>query len=396
MSSVACGVQDTESEEESQRLIAERAASSPASGRLGCARCVNAAGQWTRGNLLLLATFVSVVAGVVLGVSIHQAQPGRVVIELLSFPGELFLRMLKMLILPLIIFSLMAGLGSLDTRLAGSLGWRTVAYYMTTTVLAVVLGLTLVLIVRPGERGRVQQPCDNATLSVSGHHLDTLDSVLDLLRNLFPENLFVATFQQAQTSYSDEVVTSWKDCLAHYNESFTNCSAAVEVIQSLDLDCSNATSTVRTISVGTREGMNVLGIIVFTIVFAIFLSRLGERSRPLVEAFATLNEVIMSIVRLVMWYSPVGIASIVMGKLLEVEDFSALVQQIGLYMVTVLLGLLIHGCIVLPLLFLLLTRSNPLRLIRHTVQALLTAFGTSSRLCLRVEQICSLLICRTR
>ena len=78
-------------------------------------------------------------------------------------------------------------------------------------------------------------------------------------------------------------------------------------------------------------------------------------------------------------YSPVGIASIIAGKLLEVEDFAALIQQIGLYMVTVLLGLLIHGCILLPLLYLVLTRSNPLKLLRAIAQALLTAFGTSSR-----------------
>ena len=68
-----------------------------------------------------------------------------------------------------------------------------------------------------------------------------------------------------------------------------------------------------------------------------------------------------------------------MGELLKVEDFVGLVQQIGLYMVTVLLGLFIHGCITLPLLFLVLTRSNPIKLVRHTAQALLTAFGTSSR-----------------
>lgn len=78
-------------------------------------------------------------------------------------------------------------------------------------------------------------------------------------------------------------------------------------------------------------------------------------------------------------FSPIGIASIILGKLLEVEDIAALVEQIGLYMTTVILGLLIHGCITLPLLFLLLTRSNPLKMVRHTFQALLTAFGTSSR-----------------
>ena len=78
-------------------------------------------------------------------------------------------------------------------------------------------------------------------------------------------------------------------------------------------------------------------------------------------------------------YSPVGIASIIIGKLLEVDDYAALIQQIGLYMATVLLGLVLHGCVILPLLFLVLTRSNPLKLLKHTVQALLTAFGTSSR-----------------
>ena len=78
-------------------------------------------------------------------------------VELLSLPGELFLRMLKMLILPLIMFSLMAGLGSLDTKVAGTLGWRTVLYYMTTTLIAVVLGLTLVMVIQPGGRGKVDK-----------------------------------------------------------------------------------------------------------------------------------------------------------------------------------------------------------------------------------------------
>ena len=108
-------------------------------------------------------------------------------------------------------------------------------------------------------------------------------------------------FKQAQTVYSDQVVTSWKECLVQNNISFTNCSAAVEAVEALGLNCSDATETRRSVTLGTRDGMNVLGIIVFTIVFAVFLSRLGERSRPVVEAVATLNEVVMSIVRLIMW-----------------------------------------------------------------------------------------------
>lgn len=78
-------------------------------------------------------------------------------------------------------------------------------------------------------------------------------------------------------------------------------------------------------------------------------------------------------------YSPIGIASIIAGKLAEVDDFSVLVKEIGLYFVTVLLGVLMHGCLVLPLIYTVMTRSNPLKLIKAILQALLTAFGTSSR-----------------
>ena len=77
--------------------------------------------------------------------------------------------------------------------------------------------------------------------------------------------------------------------------------------------------------------------------------------------------------------SPVGIASIIAGKLAEVESFSVLVEEIGLYMLTVLLGLFIHGCITLPLIYIVMTRSNPLKVVKAALQALLTAFGTSSR-----------------
>ena len=120
---------------------------------------------------------VSVVVGIIVGLSVHAAHPGRVAGEIIALPGELFLRMLKMPI-----FSLMAGLGSLDTRVAGALGWRTVVYYLTTTTIAVLLGLSLVMVIRPGERGRVGKPCDNSSFSVQGHELETLDAILDLLR----------------------------------------------------------------------------------------------------------------------------------------------------------------------------------------------------------------------
>ena len=64
---------------------------------------------------------------------------------------------------------------------------------------------------------------------------------------------------------------------------------------------------------------------------------------------------------------------------MEVESYATLVQDLGLYMVTVLTGLFIHALIVLPLIYFLITRRNPFAMMGQIAQALLTAFGTSSR-----------------
>jgi Na+/H+-dicarboxylate symporter len=94
-----------------------------------------------------------------------------------NFIGELFLRMLKSLILPLIVSSLISAIGSLDLSLSGKIGARAVTYYMTTTVCAVVLGIFLVLTIHPG-RG------DSESIARSGvsYNGTTVDTLMDLIR----------------------------------------------------------------------------------------------------------------------------------------------------------------------------------------------------------------------
>ena len=67
------------------------------------------------------------------------------------------------------------------------------------------------------------------------------------------------------------------------------------------------------------------------------------------------------------------------GKLADVPDFKALFEDIGMYSLTVLLGLFIHACIVLPLIYFIATRKNPLKVVTAVPQALFMAFATSSR-----------------
>ena len=70
---------------------------------------------------------------------------------------------------------------------------------------------------------------------------------------------------------------------------------------------------------------------------------------------------------------------LIAGKILEISDIAKMAQQLGLYLITVLIGLIIHGAGNLPLLYFIVTRKNPLTFFRGMLQAWVTALGTSSR-----------------
>lgn len=78
-------------------------------------------------------------------------------------------------------------------------------------------------------------------------------------------------------------------------------------------------------------------------------------------------------------YFPFGIVFLIAGKILEMGDPSVIGQKLGLYAITVVSGLVIHGLVLLPLLFMLITKKNPFAFIQGILQALLIALATSSR-----------------
>jgi len=84
-----------------------------------------------------------VIGGVVLGIILRNSRTDKWTpreIMYINYLGDLFLRMLKSLILPLIISSLVSAIGSLDLSLSGRIGARAIGYYMVTTICAVILG----------------------------------------------------------------------------------------------------------------------------------------------------------------------------------------------------------------------------------------------------------------
>jgi solute carrier family 1 (high affinity glutamate transporter) protein 1 len=229
--------------------------------------------------------------------------------------GTLFLRALKMIIVPLVMASMIAGITSLgDVRKLGKLGAYTLLYYVTTTMLAVAVGIALVNVIRPGDG-----------LAITAEKL--------------PE-----AAQRGQD-------LTWTDIvLSFFSENIVKSMAEMEV----------------------------LPVIVFSLVFGAVLTTIKGTGEHVIGFFQGINEAIMKMVHLLMLVAPLGVFGLVAGRFAKAENLAAELGALGKYAATVVIGLAIHSIIVLPLMLWLLGGRNPLRYWLNMMLALLTSFSTAS------------------
>lgn len=272
------------------------------------------------------------------------------------------MRMLKLVILPLIISSMITGVAALDSNVSGKIGLRAVVYYFCTTIIAVILGIVLVVSIKPG----VTQKVNEIDRTGKTPEVSTVDAMLDLIRNMFPENLVQACFQQYKTKR--EEVKPASDPGGNQTE--------VSVTTAMTTMSENKTKEYKIVGLYS-DGINVLGLIIFCLVFGLVIGKMGEKGQILVDFFNALSDATMKIVQIIMCYMPIGILFLIAGKIIEVEDWE-IFRKLGLYMATVLSGLAIHSLIVLPLIYFIVVRKNPFRFALGMAQALLTALMISS------------------
>lgn len=262
-------------------------------------------------NFILVGIVVGIVAAFV-GVALFGEA-----MTMFGWMGTLFLKSLKMIIVPLIMASMIVGITGLgDVRRLGKIGGLTVLYYATTTGLAVGLGIVVVNLIQPG-RG--------------------LD--LDLTGAATPD-----------------VVTGKEDM------------GFVDIVLSFVSD--NVIEAMAT--------MDILPIIVFSLVLGAILTTLGKDGQSVIAFFHGLNEAIMKMVFLIMLFAPLGVFGLVAAKFGEAGDLGALIGSLGKYMAAVLVGLGAHGLIVLPLILWIFGRRNPYRYLYDLATPILTAFSTAS------------------
>ncbi len=277
---------------------------------------------------------IALLLGIALGALTPEVAPGPVASFLMGtygFLGTLFLNALKMVIVPLITTSIISGVAGVGgTRSLGTMGIRTFFYYMVTSLLAVLTGVFLVNIVSPGviDGAPLAQALGlNGLGEAGGATLEKVrgadfGAILNIFYDMVPPNVV---------------------------------QAAVEG--------------------------QMLGIISFSILFGVFIPRIGyDYSEVLFRVIQGVHEVMMAITEFIMRFAPIGIFALVAKVVAEAGagDLLGLAKGLGLFCLTVVTGLMIHTFVTLFFALLKVGHRNPVDHFRAMVPALVTAFSTAS------------------
>ncbi|SVB59036.1 uncharacterized protein METZ01_LOCUS211890 [marine metagenome] len=261
--------------------------------------------------------FIAMVIGSFLGLiyqNMYHGSPEGSVYQMIISLGTIFIRLLKMVIVPLIFTSIVTGVSGIGGgKNLGRIGMKTFFYYLTTSLCAILIGLTLTNIIQPGDGVNLgaQDAFDHSKLQKSG-------SLADILIRMIPLNPFHAA-----------------------------------------------------------SSGDMLGIIFFAIFLGVGLTRIDTKhSNILRDFFSASFEVMMNITQIVIKFAPLGVLGLI-TKVVAVTGFG-LFSAVGKYMLTIAGGLSIHILIVLPLIFYVLTGINPRKHYAAMASALATAFATSS------------------
>jgi len=234
--------------------------------------------------------------------------------------GQIFLRMLFMTVVPIVFISITLGVAGIgDMKTLGRLGGRTMGYFGLSTLMAAVIGLTLVNTIRPG--GGVDAATRDAlmaTYSTSAQGLTTPEFGVSTFVNIVPRN-----------------------------------------------------------PVAAAADMDMLGLIFFALILGAALTMIPkERSAPVVSVLEGLGDAVIKIIDLAMKLAPYGVFGLIF---VMTSKFGwHLLSQLGLYVLVVLLGLAIHGTLGVSFLVKAFGRMSPIKFWKSIEAPFITAFSTSS------------------
>ena len=272
-----------------------------------------------KGLALHWQILIGIGLGIVAGIVLCKITPYENWYKYIKWAGDIFLRGLRMIVIPLVFTSIALGVAGMGNSAAlGRIAGKTILYYIGTTLIAAVIGLTLVNLVKPGVGATLNLTEDVSTVNAQNV------SFIDQIVNIVPANIFEAM----------------------------------------------------------AKG-DLLPIIFFAIIFGLFMNKVDEKHAGFLNnLFTAIYEVIMKITMFIIKLAPYGVFAIVtnvVGK--QANDPKALLAMtgsLGIFVLVVWGGLLLQGGVVLPLLVRVLGKQNPWRHISKMSTGILTAFSTCS------------------
>ena len=277
---------------------------------------------------------IGLVAGLIYGIIAAAAGWGEFTADWIAPWGTIFLNLLKLIAIPLVLGSLITGVASLsDLSRLSRIGGKTIGIYITTTAIAVTIGLIMVNLVEPGasvpESTRMSLQQEYGAMAESG------DEAATVVRERGPLQMIV-----------DIVPTNFFDSAA--------------------------------------DNRNMLQVVFVAILFGIGLIQLpSEKSKPILDVFDGLSHAIIRLVDLIMLMAPIGVFSLLASTITSVtgDDPSQVMQllgALGFYMVTVIVGLLLHVGLTYGAVLKFLTPLSFKQFYAGIAPAQLVAFSTSS------------------
>lgn len=249
------------------------------------------------------------------------------------FIGDLFMRSLKMIIVPLIVTAVVSGItGMKGVEGFGRLGLKTVAFYLCSSFVAITMGLVVVNVVQPG------------------------------LVNGVPNEEIKAAFEEKSATADASEKGKVEEAGKREGTDFLGIFKAMIPENVVD---------------AASDDGQMLGVIVFSILFAIAATKLpGDTGDSVREFFGAANEAMITVTKWIMAVAPIGVYALILPVVYETG--AGLFAQLGKYFFTVLLALGLHLFVVLPLALWFLGRTSPLAHFKAMRPALLLAFSTAS------------------
>ena len=243
--------------------------------------------------------------------------------------GTIFLRLLKLIAVPLVLVSLILGVVSLkDIRSLSRIGLKTILIYVCTTIIAVSIGLAMVSLVKPG--------------------------------NLFPKDKqteFVARYQQAVTEREVQMQQVKGDSPMRF---------LVDIVPENLFQAFSSNS-------------NMLQVIFFALLFGVALIFVGQsKTASVVRFFQQLNFILLKIIDFIMAFAPLGVFALMAGLIVDYAGDVGIISSLGMYALTVVLALAVIILVVYPVILRLFSKKKMGQFFRAVFPVQMLAFSTSS------------------